>query len=290
MMRSRVTDKPSADKRSTDGSNRGGPKRGGPKRPDRQKSGQKRSGQKGAEQSRMSGGTPKAPRRRRQTAVADQSENAERMLTHKVKTAKGRKLSSKLWLERQINDPYVAQAKIQGYRSRAAFKLAELDDKFHLLKAGALVVDLGCAPGGWVQVALERGVKRVVGIDILPVEVIAGADLIEMDFTLEEAPNAIKARLRGSPDVVLSDLAANTTGHRKTDHLQTVALVEAAADFALDVLAPGGHFVTKVFQGGAEGRLLETLKKRFKTVRHAKPKASRAGSPEMYLVAKGFRG
>jgi len=238
---------------------------------------------------RMSGGKPSEAKRGRVTKKIS-GEDAARMMTHKVKTAKGRKLSSKLWLKRQINDPYVFKAKAMGYRSRAAFKLGELDEKFNLIKPGDIIVDLGCAPGGWVQVALERGAGRVVGIDILPVEMVAGSDLIEMDFMDDEAPKAIKAYLNSSPNLVMSDLAANTTGHRKTDHLRTVALVEAAAEFAIDVLAPNGHFITKVFQGGAEGRLLETLKKRFKTVRHAKPKSSRAGSPEMYLVAKGFKG
>ena len=237
---------------------------------------------------RMSGSKPDGPKRGRVTAKEDKH-NATRMMTHKVKTARGRKISSKLWIERQINDPYVKEAKIKGYRSRAAFKLEELDDKFNLIKKNALIVDLGCAPGGWVQIALKRGARHVVGIDILPVDVVAGADLIEMDFMDEKAPEAIKTLLGGAPDLVMSDLAANTTGHRNTDHLKTVALVEAAADFAMDVLRPGGAFITKVFQGGAEGRLLETLKHNFKTVKHAKPKSSRSGSPEMYLVAQGFK-
>jgi 23S rRNA (uridine2552-2'-O)-methyltransferase len=211
------------------------------------------------------------------------------MMTHKVKTARGRKISSKLWLERQLNDPYVREAQIKGYRSRAAFKLSELDDKFTLIEKGALIADLGCAPGGWVQVALERGASRVVGIDLLPVDIVAGADLIEMDFMDDTAPNVLMDMLGEAPDMVMSDLAANTTGHRKTDHLKTVALVEAAADFAIKVLKPGGYFVTKVFQGGAEEELLKRLRTRFDMVKHAKPKASRAGSPEVYLVAKGFR-
>ena len=179
--------------------------------------------------------------------------------------------------------------RISGYRSRAAFKLEELDDKFGLISKNALVVDLGCAPGGWLQISLKRGARHVVGIDILPVDTVAGADIIEMDFMDEKAPDILKNLLGGQPDLVMSDLAANTTGHRNTDHLKTVALVEAAADFAMDVLKPGGAFVTKVFQGGAEGQLLQTLKNNFKTVKHAKPKSSRSGSPEMYLVAQGFR-
>ena len=238
---------------------------------------------------RMSGAKPTAPKRGRKTEKMDK-ENATRMMTHKVKTARGRKISSKLWIERQINDPYVREAKIKGYRSRAAFKLIELDEKFKLIKKNDLVVDLGCAPGGWVQMALKMGAERVVGIDILPVEPIGSADMIEMDFMDEKAPGRLKDMLGRNPDVVLSDLAANTMGHRQTDHLKTVALVEAAADFAMDVLKPGGSFVTKVFQGGAEGRLLNTLKHNFKTVKHAKPKSSRAGSPEMYLVALDFKG
>jgi len=237
---------------------------------------------------RMSGKKPDAPKRGRQTQKVDKG-NATRMMTHKVKTARGRKISSKLWIERQINDPYVREAKIKGYRSRAAFKLIELDKKFKLINKNALIVDLGCAPGGWVQIALANGAKHVVGIDILPVETVGGADLIEMDFMDEKAPQRLKDMLGASPDVVLSDLAANTTGHRNTDHLKTVALVEAASEFAMDVLKPGGAFVTKVFQGGAEGNLLETLKHNFKVVKHAKPKSSRAGSPEMYLVAQGFK-
>lgn len=232
----------------------------------------------------MSGSKPTGEKRGRKTPKADK-DNATRMMHRKVKTARGRKISSKLWIERQINDPYVKEAKIKGYRSRAAFKLEELDDKFGLIKNDSLVVDLGCAPGGWVQIAMKRGAQRVVGIDILPVDVIAGADLIEYDFMAEDAPAKIKKLLGAAPDVVLSDLAANTTGHKNTDHLKTVALVEAAADFAMRTLRPGGHFATKVFQGGAEKKLLNELKSRFQTVKHAKPESSRKGSPEIYLVA-----
>ncbi len=238
---------------------------------------------------KMSGGKPTEIRRARKTPKEDEH-NATRMMHHKVKTARGRKIGSKLWLERQLNDPYVKEAKIQGYRSRAAFKLKELNEKYSLIKKGALVVDLGAAPGGWVQIALELGAREVVGIDILPVDMVAGSQILEMDFMADDAPDAIKLLLGEAPDVVLSDLAANTTGHKNTDHLKTVALVEAAAEFALDVLKPGGHFVTKVFQGGTEKKLLDRLKANFEFVRHAKPKASRAGSPEIYLVAKGFKG
>lgn len=238
---------------------------------------------------RMSGGKPSEVKRSRKTPKQTK-DNATRMMHHKVKTARGRKIGSKLWLERQLNDPYVKEAKIQGYRSRAAFKLKELNEKYKLISKGDLVVDLGAAPGGWVQIALELEVEHVVGIDILPVETVAGSQIIEMDFMDEDAPAELKKMLGRSPDVVLSDLAANTTGHKNTDHMKTVALVEAAAEFAMDVLKPGGHFVTKVFQGGTEGRLLKELKNRFEYVRHAKPKASRKGSPEIYLVAKGFKG
>lgn len=233
---------------------------------------------------RMSGSKPTAPKRGRRTPKAEH-DNATRMMHKKVKTARGRKISSKLWIERQINDPFVREAQIKGYRSRAAFKLEELDDKFNLLKHDSLVVDLGCAPGGWVQIALKRRAKRVVGIDILPVDMVAGADLIEYDFMADDAPDKIRSYLEASPDVVLSDLAANTTGHKQTDHLKTVALVEAAADFAMRTLRPGGHFASKVFQGGAESSLLKELKSRFQTVKHFKPESSRKGSPEIYLVA-----
>lgn len=238
---------------------------------------------------KMSGGKPTGPKRERKTKPkAD--DDATRLMHTRVKTARGRKIGSKLWIERQINDPYVKKAQMMGYRSRAAFKLEELDKKFNLIKKDSLVVDLGCAPGGWVQIALLLGAERVVGIDILPVDMIAGSDLLEMDFMDKKAPESIKALLGRAPDIVLSDLAANTTGHRQTDHLKTVSLVDAAAYFAMETLKPGGHFVTKVFQGGAEKTLLDTLKVNFKTVRHAKPKSSRKGSPEIYLVALGFKG
>lgn len=238
---------------------------------------------------KMSGGKPTAPKRGRVTKKPEIAEAATRMMDQRVKTARGRKISSTLWLKRQLNDPYVKLAGIKGYRSRAAFKLIELNEKFNILEPGATIVDLGAAPGGWCQIALEHQVGHLVGIDILPMETIAGADLIEMDFMDDKAPQLLIERLGGKADLVMSDLAANTTGHRKTDHMRTIALVEAAADFALSVLKPGGNFVSKVFQGGAEKNLLDTLKARFETVRHAKPKSSRAGSPEMYLVAKGFR-
>ena len=238
---------------------------------------------------KMSGNTPDGPRRGRVTKPS-KGKDAQRTMTRKVKTAKGRKLSSKLWLERQINDPYVARANAEGWRSRAAFKLIELDDKFRLIRPGTRIADLGSAPGGWSQVAVKRGAGHVVGIDILPVEPIAGSEQIEMDFTDERAGEAVMELLGGKPTLVMSDLAANTTGHRQTDHLRTIALVEAAAQFAFDNLATGGDFVAKVFAGGTTGELLDTLKARFETVRHAKPESSRKGSPEIYLVAKGFKG
>ena len=254
----------------------------GSKRPARRQSG-------AAKGAKMTGTKPDGERRGRMTEKMDK-DNATRMMTHKVKTAKGRKISSKLWLERQLNDPYVKEAKIKGYRSRAAFKIEHLDDKFKLIRPDSLICDLGCAPGGWTQIAIARGAKRVVGIDILPVETVAGADIIELDFMDETAPRILKDMLGGPPSLVMSDLAANTTGHKNTDHLKTIALVEAAADFAIDVLGPGGDFVTKVFQGGAQRDLLQRLRSRFEVVKHAKPKSSRAGSPEIYLVAKNFRG
>lgn len=217
---------------------------------------------------------------------------APRTLAETVKTAKQRKQSSTLWLQRQLNDPYVARAKAEGWRSRAAFKLLELDDKFALLKPGMRIVDLGCAPGGWLQVAAKAaGPKgRVVGIDYLDVAPVAGADILKMDFLDEGAPARLEDMLSGPADIVLSDMAAPTTGHKSTDHLRIVALAEAALDFAEDVLAPGGAFVSKVFAGGAEGELLARLKKNFNVVKHAKPKASRSESAEKYVVATGFRG
>lgn len=209
----------------------------------------------------------------------------------RVKTARQRSLSSTLWLQRQLNDPYVAEAKRLGYRSRAAFKLAQLDDKFHFLKRGGRVVDLGAAPGGWCQIAVERvgGAGKVVGIDYLAMAAIPGAALLELDFLDPAAPERLKAALDGPADIVLSDMAAPTTGHAATDHLRIVALAEAAYEFAAEVLAPGGSFVAKVFQGGTERQLLERLKLDFNQIRHAKPAASRTDSAETYLVATGFR-
>ena len=205
--------------------------------------------------------------------------------------SKGRKLSSKLWLERQLNDPYVARAKREGFRSRAAYKLIEIDDKARLLKKGARVIDLGAAPGGWSQVAARRvGAQgRVVAIDVLPMDAVAGVDFAQLDFLSADAPKKLQALLGGPADVVLSDMAANATGHAKTDHLKIMGLVEAAADFAREVLAPGGTFLAKVLQGGTEAALLTALKRDFKSVKHVKPAASRSDSAELYLLATGYR-
>ncbi|HEX6119888.1 MAG TPA: RlmE family RNA methyltransferase [Dongiaceae bacterium] len=213
-------------------------------------------------------------------------------MTVRVKTAGKRTQSSTRWLARQLNDPYVAEAKKQGYRSRAAFKLLQLDDKHRFLKPGARVVDLGAAPGGWCQVAVDRvGARgKVIGIDLLSMDAIPGADLIQMDFMSEAAPDELKRRLDGHlADVVLSDMAASSTGHAQTDHLKIMALAEAAYDFAKDVLAKGGAFICKVLQGGATGELLKLLKRDFAEVKHVKPPASRSDSAEIYVVAIGFR-
>lgn len=231
------------------------------------------------------------PRRRRRSGpvTAGGDKRAAKQLRTRVKTARGRKLSSKLWLERQLNDPYVMKAQQDGYRSRAAYKLTEINDKFRFLKPGCKIIDLGAAPGGWVQVALRYKASQVIGIDLLEMEPIAGAELIEMDFTDEKAPAVLKDKLNGEADCVLSDLAPWTTGHKATDHLRIVALVEAASYFAFEVLRPGGTFVAKVFQGGADSELLDALKSRFETVRHFKPEASRSESAETYLVAMKYR-
>ncbi len=207
----------------------------------------------------------------------------------RVKTTKGRKISSQRWLERQLNDPYVREAKAKGYRSRAAFKLVELDRKFHFLKKGSRVLDLGAAPGGWTQVAAARG-ALVVAMDILPMEPVAGVQVLQADMLDRVTPDLLKKALGGPADLVLTDMAAPTTGHRATDHIRTITLLEAALDLADEVLAPGGAFIGKVFQGGATGDLLARIKKAFREVRHVKPPASRAESVELYLVATGFRG
>jgi 23S rRNA (uridine2552-2'-O)-methyltransferase len=209
----------------------------------------------------------------------------------RVKTAKGRKVGSTRWLERQLNDPYVKKARAEGYRSRAAYKLIELDDRFHFLKGAERVVDLGVAPGGWTQVVRKRVPKAaVVGIDLLPTDPLEGAVMLQMDFLAEDAPETLREALGGQADLVLSDMAANTVGHPQTDHLRTMALVEAGLEFAGEVLKPGGAYVAKVLAGGADNSLVAELKRRFTTVKHAKPPASRKGSSEWYVVAQGFKG
>ncbi len=217
-----------------------------------------------------------------------------RPLKVRVRGGKVRSQSSKLWLERQLNDPYVARAKREGMRSRAAYKLMEIDDKARFLKKGARVIDLGAAPGGWSQIAAQRvGAPQqghVIGIDILPVQPVPGADFVTLDFLDRAAPDTLKKMIGGPANVVLSDMAANATGHARTDHLKIMALVEAAAEFAREVLAPGGTFLAKVLQGGTEAALLASLKRDYKSVKHIKPPASRADSAELYLLATGFRG
>jgi 23S rRNA (uridine2552-2'-O)-methyltransferase len=213
-----------------------------------------------------------------------------RPAAQRLKTAKQRTTSSQAWLERQLNDPYVAEAKAKGYRSRAAFKLIEIDEKAHLIRRGMTVIDLGSAPGGWIQVLLAKGAGRVVGVDLLPVDPLAPAALIEGDFTDPAIADRLATLAGGAPDLVVSDMAPNTTGHRQTDHLRIVALIEAGAAFAEATLKPGGAFVAKAFQGGETAAVIAELKRAFETVRTVKPKASRAESSEVYLVATGFRG
>ena len=231
-------------------------------------------------------------RRSKSGGGGSRSPNIRNMHT-KVKTARGRKLSSTLWLQRQLNDPYVQKAKAEGYASRAAYKLLEMDERYDLLKPGMRVVDLGAAPGGWCQVAVSKVQStvediRVVGIDYLDMDPVTGATILKKDFLADDAPDALMEALGGEPpDLVMSDMAAPTTGHRKTDHIRTMALVEVALDFALQVLPKGGHFLSKTFQGGTEQELLDQMKKNFKSIHHVKPPASRDGSVELYLLAKG---
>lgn len=243
----------------------------------------------------MSGGAKKGP-----GGSGGGSGRGQRELRTRVKTAKGRKLSSKLWLERQLNDPYVARARAEGYRGRAAFKIMEIDDKHRFLVPGARVVDLGSAPGGWLQVAVPRinalgekpgkKVGRIIGLDLQEVEPVPGAELIQMDFLEDGADERVKALLGGAADVVMSDMAAASSGHKQTDHLRIMALCEAAAWLAFEVLDPGGTFVAKVLAGGAEADLQAELKRRFTKVVHMKPPASRKDSSEKFVVALGFRG
>jgi 23S rRNA (uridine2552-2'-O)-methyltransferase len=235
--------------------------------------------------------------------VTEKNSNPTRALKVKLKTARKRTPSSQRWLERQLNDPYVLRAKRDGYRSRAAYKLIELDDKYKFLKPNQRIVDLGAAPGGWSQVAArrtgllrsddegkEKSFGRIVGIDLLPIEPMPGAEFIEMDFLADDAPETLIAMLGGPAHVVMSDMAANATGHKKTDHLRIMGLAEIGADFARSILAPGGVYLAKVLRGGTEGTLLTDLKRDFATVRHVKPAASRADSAELYVLATGFRG
>lgn len=221
--------------------------------------------------------------------AGEKRSSGRQMNQRKITAHNAEKESSKRWIERQLADPYVRQAKAEGYRSRAAFKLKEITEKAHLTFKGKRVVDLGCAPGGWIQVAQELGAAEVVGIDLLDVEPITEAHIVKGDIAEAGDVAAMMDGLTGAPEIVLSDMAANTTGHKPTDHLRTVALVELALDFAIQNLAPGGVFVSKVFQGGATKDVLDTLKANFTDVKHIKPPASRAGSPEIYVVAKGFK-
>ena len=213
-----------------------------------------------------------------------------RALSVRLRTADGRSTASQRWLERQLNDPYVAAARAQGWRSRAAFKLIEMDDRYKLLRRGCRVVDLGAAPGGWSQVAVQRGATQVVGLDLLAIDPVPGAVFLQGDFLDPDMPDRLRALMGGPVDIVLSDMAPNTTGHGATDHIRIVALAELAFDFSTQVLAPGGAFIAKVFQGGSEKDLLAPMKRAFATVRHVKPPASRKGSSELYVVATGFRG
>ncbi|MCI0736355.1 MAG: RlmE family RNA methyltransferase [Beijerinckiaceae bacterium] len=225
---------------------------------------------------------------------ASSGRDGGRSLKTRVKTARKRSLSSALWLERQLNDPYVARAKREGFRSRAAYKLIEIDERYHILKPGQLIVDLGAAPGGWSQVCVrktlaEKGSGKVIGIDLLEIAPVPGAEFKVMDFLAQDAPERLKEWLGGKADVVLSDMAANATGHKRTDHLRVMGLAGLAAGFACEVLTEGGAFLAKVLQGGTENELLARLKAEFAVVRHVKPRASRSGSAELYVLATGYR-
>lgn len=230
------------------------------------------------------------PPRKRMVRLPTHGDDNARATPARLKSARGRTPSQQAWLERQINDPFAAKARADGYRSRAAFKLTELDDKLKLLKKGMRVIDLGCAPGGWLQVAKQRGITHLVGVDLLDVDPISGVEILKMDFTDPACGPALIAALGGQPDLILSDIAPNTVGHKQTDHIRIVGLIEAGADFAFEVLKPGGAFVAKAFQGGETEGVLKLLKERFTKVQHIKPKASRAESSEVYLAATGFKG
>jgi 23S rRNA (uridine2552-2'-O)-methyltransferase len=233
--------------------------------------------------------TPVLPERRKRV-VFDVGITDTRATPTRVKTGKGRTAQSARWLERQLNDPYVARARADGWRARSAFKLIELDEKFHIIPDHGRIIDLGAAPGGWSQVCARRGAQAIVGIDLLEMEPIKGATIIQGDFLEEGMDQKLIDLLGGAPNLVMSDMAANTVGHKQTDHLRTAVLSESAAHFAMATLAPGGAFVTKMFQGGSENEILALLKRAFKDVRHAKPPSSRAESVELFMVATGFRG
>ncbi len=230
------------------------------------------------------------PPRKRMVKLPTGGTEEGRTKPARLKTAKDRTASSQAWLERQINDPFAAKARAHGYRSRAAYKITEIDERFHLLKPGLKVVDLGLAPGGWTQVAIEKGVTEIVGVDLLPVDPLYPAHILEMDFTDPACGPKLIELLGGPPDVVLSDMAPNTVGHRQTDHLRIMGLIEVAAEFAKGVLKPGGGFVAKAFQGGETHEIIADLKRNFTEVRNVKPKASRADSSEVYIVALGYKG
>jgi len=230
------------------------------------------------------------PPRKRMVRLPTHGDDNARATPARLKSARGRTPSQQAWLERQINDPFAAKARAEGYRSRAAFKLIELDDKLKLLKKGLRVIDLGCAPGGWLQVAKQRGITQLVGVDLLDVDPISQVEILKMDFTDPACGPALIAALGGQPDLILSDIAPNTVGHKQTDHIRIVGLIEAAVDFTFEVLKPGGAFVAKAFQGGETEAVLKLLKERFTKVQHIKPKASRAESSEVYLAATGFKG
>ncbi|MCX5615637.1 RlmE family RNA methyltransferase [Bombella sp. TMW 2.2559] len=226
----------------------------------------------------------------RDTADDAATSQTLRTQTVKLRKARGRTPAQQRWLNRQLNDPYVSAARQQGWRSRAAFKLLEMDDRFHFIRPGSRVVDLGAAPGGWAQIAVKRGAARVIGVDLLPVDPVPGAEIIEGDFMEVDMPERLQSMLGGRADLVMSDMAPNTTGHAATDHIRIMALAENALDFALKILAENGAFIAKVFQGGSEKDMLDLMKRNFAVVRHVKPPASRKESSELYVIATGFRG
>lgn len=233
---------------------------------------------------------PEDAPRKRMVKAPTRGGNAGRGESVKVKTSKRRTMSSNSWLARQLNDPFVALARAEGFRARAAFKLTEIDDRFHLLHRGVRVVDLGCAPGSWLEVAIKRGVTDIVGVDLLAIDAVPPATILQMDFTDPSCGDLLLSHLGGPPDLILSDMAPNTTGHRETDHLRIVGLIDAAIDFTLGSLRPGGAFVAKAFQGAGTSEVLGRLRLHFDKVQHVKPKASRQDSSELFLVATGFKG